>query len=264
MAITRNANTYIISSIAKASGTVCPLNAPSVGGTGRVFGIAIFASDNVSGTDGFTNLHSSMTDSVPASGNVYTKVYEYTNGQGSAAAGVTLSVWIVEMPNGYSTNTNGMQLNLSNAVVAKAGFMSLYTVDVGNTIQPVSGALTGGPYDNVTLPSLSLSGLTNKEYIFHRINAVERDGVTYTRDTANGWLWWNTNLIFGQTTTGGAAVSNVGVSNESKVVTTTGAIDNMTSDIAADMVSILIAFEEVTPANFTPIDPMGMSGFFGL
>ena len=268
MAITRvgsgGAGSYVVSSVVKGSGTFCPLNSPSLGSTSRTWGIAAFASDNASGTDGFTNLHSGMTDSVPASGNVYTKVYEYTNGQGSAAAGITLSVWIVLMPNGYSTNTNGIQVNLSTAVVAKAGFMSLYTIGSGNTLEHTSGAVAGGAYDGVNLPSLSLSGLTNKEYLFLRMNAVERDGIVYTRDTANGWLWWNSNLVNGQTSTGGGATSNAGVSSEVRIATTTGAIDNMVFDNTADLVSVLMAFEEVTPSAFTPVDPMGMMGMFGL
>ena len=52
--------------------------------------IVVFATDNVSTTDGQTSLHSSVTDS---DNNTYTKQCEFTNGQGAAAAGATVSIW---------------------------------------------------------------------------------------------------------------------------------------------------------------------------
>src|SRR5438045_3121939 len=56
---------------------------------GRVY-VIVIATDNLSTSDGNTNLHSAYSD---ATGDTWTKAREFTNGQGTAATGATVSVW---------------------------------------------------------------------------------------------------------------------------------------------------------------------------
>lgn len=193
------------------------------------------ASDNVVTTDGNTNTHTSMSDSV---GNIYTKVREFTNGQGSAGAGVTVSVWYSVMTVNLATSTI-LTVNFSNSITAKAVCSALFsktaraTVDVASSIDLANDGADPG--------SLTLSGLVSREYVFIRAQGHERPaGDTLTGDS--GYT-----LMNGAGTSGGSAVTNMSVIFEAVIKTATSETTDPSWSNVADEASIMAALYEVLP-----------------
>ncbi len=182
------------------------------------------ACDNLDGGDGDFGVVSSVTDTA---GHTWTKIVEYTNGQGAAGAGVTLSLWYTIPPKPASFSVTA---NFRAAVTAKVG--ATYQLKI-NRIDPVNiAAIQTRVDDGVDAGPLTLSGLENDWYYFLRFTALEGvSGVTPTAD-------WTEALDF--STSGGTSDTNIALHTEVRGLTTTSATSDPTT-AAADSVSALIA-----------------------
>lgn len=84
--------------VASTSGSSFTLTPTAAIAAGRL-AVLVVSSDNVATADGVTNTHTSVTSANAT----WTKAGEYTNGNGAAAAGVTVSVWYAVTTGSLST-----------------------------------------------------------------------------------------------------------------------------------------------------------------
>ncbi|MBI4085513.1 MAG: hypothetical protein HY432_03360, partial [Candidatus Liptonbacteria bacterium] len=173
-----------------------------------------------------------------AGGNTWTKGGEYTNGQGGAAAGATVSVW-------YSVITNTIPsggtitATLGSAVVAKAMTAWEFDIDAGNTISVVAGTLQTLAVDGTQPGSMTISGLTSGEYLFVRGIGRESGGSSAFTPTAS-----YTALTQAESATNG--IGGIRAGGEFRIVTATGETSNPGWD-NRDMASVFFALRTEAP-----------------
>lgn len=229
----------------KASANNTIFNQAIAASAGDLF-IVIIAMDNVGTTDGDL---STVTSVVDQNSNTYSKAAEFTNGQGSALAGATISVW-------YSILTNGvnglgvMQAFYSGNSTAKGFHVARFTKGVGTTIGIQTS--TGLANDGADAGSITLSSLPSREYLFIRGCAIEAASATGTASTN----FTNINAVVG--TTGGGAATNMQVQSEYRITTTTSETTNPTTG-SADIASVMIAFYEIAPGSSSIKTVMGLA-----
>ena len=200
-------------------------------------GVLVIALDNTSTVDGNTTEVSTVTDTA---NNVYEKLREFCNGQGTAAAGATVSVWFTRATADLPI-TGTLTITFANTITAKAASMWAFTVAANNTIQVASGGTADLATDGAASPgSMTVSGLPSKEYLFFRGAASESSVVTAWTATANF-----TNITFANTTGAGSA-TNMRVRGEFRILTGTTSTSNPSDTSAAsDWASTFLALEEV-------------------
>jgi len=219
--------------------------------------VAAFAFDNLTGTDGDNSEITSIVDTAHAS-NTWQKAVEFTNGQGAAAGGATISIWYCVLSEAISLG-QGFVVTFNGTVTAKVVSIRAFSIGAGNTVA-VQGTTTLAN-DAADAGSMTLSSLPSREYLFVRAVAIENNTSTPgTPETS--WTDLATNTVAG--TTGGSAVSNMWIYAEYRIQTTTSVTSDPTTG-AADCASVLVAFYETTAAAAPDvIDPFGMRGFFGI
>lgn len=191
--------------------------------------------DNITTTDGNTNDHLACSDDK---GNTYIKVYEYTNGNGAAAAGITVSVWLCTLQVAVSGTTN-VTVTFSGSLSDRVGNQHEFTIAAGKIMQVVQD--TGTPAGNVGdasngFGSMSTSTLTNNEHLHFRTGGKEANDTTALTPTTNYTI-----------TTAQRSRNNalaVIVRGEFRINTSTGETSNPTHAVAGDFASIFVAFEE--------------------
>jgi hypothetical protein len=209
----------------------------SVGVTaGRTYFLAI-ACDNLGTADGDNGDVTSVSDNA---GNTFTKAAEFTNGQGGAASGATVSVWYCSSMLA-TTTSNSITVNFSGSPAAKAANGYTTTITSGNVIGVDS--YTTRADDNLDPGSMSFSSGTSRQYLLFRAMAVENTAVNPTATSG-----WSTSTASGSS--GGGAASNMMIGAENLISTTTSATSDPTV-VAADCASLLIGFYEYTPAPLT-------------
>lgn len=205
--------------------------------------VAVLATDNVSTADATSTDHTSMS----VGSMVMTKAREFTNGNGSAAAGCTVSLWYGQNKTG-STIASGstVTVNLGGSAPgsgAKVCVARRFSMDSTKVIAVAGGADLAN--DGADTGDLQLSSLTNREYLF--LHGMAGEGSTATAITPTG-SW--TGFIGNQTAAGGAA-TNVGARWQGRILTgtATGA-NNPTSGMGAvDHAATLVAlWEDAAPA----------------
>lgn len=200
------------------------------------------ATDNVATTDGETTLHSSITDSKS---NVYTKACEFTNGQGAAAAGATVSVWFSKLATQLNGSTDSITLTTASAVTAKAIFAAEFAIGVGSVISLVGTCQTLAN-DNADAGSQTISGLASQEYLFVRGIATESRQATSMTATSGYALF---GIDGCENTAGGTGASNIGACGETRILTGTGDTSDPTlADTTNDNASVFVALKEAAPA----------------
>src|SRR3990167_3691155 len=113
-----------------SAGTTVAITTSATAEAGN-FVLVTVALDNTGTTDSDFSEVSSITDS--AGGNTWTKCAEYTNGQGSAAAGVTISAWRSILTNQIASGGT-ITANLANSVTSKALSAWEFTLGAGSTV----------------------------------------------------------------------------------------------------------------------------------
>lgn len=241
-----NLSTTIISAAGNEisqSSTGYTVGATAVAGKLLVLAIAI---DNLSTTDGVTNDVTSVSDTQL---NTWNKAGEFTNTVGGVAGdGATIAVFYSVLTTQLTTSDT-VTVNYSGNVTAKArASLRSFTLGAGSSIS-IAGTVQTLANDNANAGSMTISGLSNGEYLFVRAIASETDtsGISVTTNYTT----------LGSTTsgTGGSEKGHMAVDGEFRIVTATGDTSAPTmTDTTADRASLYIAFQEV---GGTPPPPPG-------
>jgi hypothetical protein len=209
------------------------------------FCVISIATDNISTVDGNTNNITSVQDSQS---NAWTKAYEQTNTIGGAAAdGATVAIFYSVITT-QLTNTDTITVNFSDTITCSTYIVSSFTIAAGNTVS-IAGTIQVLNNDNSDAGSMTLSGLTSKEYLFWRPIASETDGYGLTKTTNYTEIGPN------RSGSGGSEKGHVNIDGEYRILTGTGDSSNPTmTDTSADRASLYIAFQEVSsgPAVYVP------------
>lgn len=221
----------------KSAGTSIALAISAAAEAGNLV-VVIIALDNTQTTDGNTSEVSSISDS--AGGNTWIKAREFCNGQGGAAAGVTVSVWYSVLTNQIN-NAGTITANFANSITASAITADEFTIGAGNTVV-VEATPADLANDGADPGSLTLSSLTSREYLFIRAIAGETNS-TAALTPSTGYT-----AFAGAQTTGGGGATNMGVRGESRILTGTGDSSDPTWT-AVDCASVYIAFREQAQAQ---------------
>lgn len=194
--------------------------------------VLVIALDNIGTTDGDLSEVTLVQDQV---GNTYSKAAEFTNGQGGAASGATISVWYSVLVAAL-TGSGVFQAFYSGNSTAKAAHCGRFSKTAGTTIGIQTSS--GLPNDGADAGSITLSSLPSREYLFIRACAIENNTATGTASTNF------TNITAAVGTTGGGGATNMWVQSEYRIVTTTSQASDPTTG-AADCASVMIAFYEI-------------------
>ena len=210
-------------------------------------GIIIIAQDNEATADGQNTDIRRVGDSK---GNTYFLARQFTNGQGAANGGATVSVWWTLATNDL-TASDTIEVVLNSARTAKAATGWKFTIGGGNTLQ-VDDAVDLASDAVTAWGSLTSTPGTSVERIWLRATAQE----------------WNVNTTWTVTagftkitaaTGGGSTAAGMGAMGEFIIATATTQTSNPTGTIAAscDLASCMVALSEVAiPAGVTVPDLM--------
>lgn len=202
--------------------------------------IATLTSDNEDTADGETSLHTSVTINAVS----MTKAKEFTNAQGAANAGVTVSVWYLLA---QSAIVNGVAVagTLNTGKDAKAIELRVFPWPSGYTVR-VDG--TGTLANDAADPgSLTATGTLDFEHLWWRgIGSEESNTTVGSITSTSGWTGTT-----GTGTTGGAAASNISVRSEWKVSTGVSSGASDPTLVSADHASALVGFVAVPPAGIS-------------
>jgi len=201
------------------------------------------ATDNITTTDGATNDHTSVTGGT----GTWTKLGEYTNGEGAAAAGVTTSLWLFQ-----STGTNAIgtvfTINLSGAVVDKASTGFKYTVGAGNSLQPSATEVGIATDASNGYGSASFSGLSSLSRLY--VRALGKEANTTTNITASTSF-----TRFGAQVRSRNNAAAIACTGEFRINTSTGETSNPTLAVSGDTAAVFAALEEYTPSGAQTLTP---------
>lgn len=196
--------------------------------------IMVIATNNNATGDGDFSEVTSITD--PRS-NTWTKLREFTNGQGAAAAGATVSVWQTKVTTAHVVG-DSLTINFSFSPAAKAATAWKFTVGVGNVV--TVDAAGDAAYDGVDVGAADLTP-PNVEHLWIRAIAHEGPvGDAFTKTAA-----YQDNMVKNGTTGGGAA-TNMSVAAEFDIFTGTTNSSDPTYT-AADHATMLLALLESAP-----------------
>jgi hypothetical protein len=208
-------------------------------------GLVSVAVDNTGTVNADHSEISSVGDSV---GNSYSKLKEFTIGQGAAGSGITVSLWYTRAATNLTTSGT-LTVNFANTVTAKAVVMEEFTV--GNALT------VAGSNQNTNLGngwgSLTISGLASAEYLFFRACAKESGSNTQLTPTTS-----YTAITHRRSGTSGT--SSVGIWGEFRIVTATSETSNPTLVASADSASVMVALVETAAVTPTPRRRIFISG----
>jgi len=201
-------------------------------------GILAVVTDNTTTTDGNTSDHSTVTDSSGAVS--WTKLYEYTNGESAAEAGVTTSLWLRPRQGSDLASGSTVTITLGTARVDKTASSWQFTCSA----DPTQAASAVGTLVDAAngFGSASFSSLPSKEYLFFRACGKEANVASTSDLTASTGF----STITAQRSRNNAAA--VLVRGEWRIVTATGETSNPTFAFSGDAASIFVALEEPTTA----------------
>lgn len=178
--------------------------------------------------------HGEITGVTDSGGNVWTKAREYTNGQGAANAGATISVWFAKVTTALGSG-DAITVALSTSKTAKA--ISAWEFSLSgraSTVSVESG--TQEARDNADAGSLALSGLATRTYLFFRAIAHEGGSVSMTETSGYTQI--------SAASSGGGADSSMSVQGEFKIANVTGETSDPTlGDTGRDNASVFVALK---------------------
>lgn len=208
-------------------------------------GLLVVATDNISPDSGETNLHTGVSGGA----GTWTKLGEYTNGNGAAAAGVTTSLWLFNASGAVAVGT-GITITLAEAVVDKACSGHAFTRDADKLLRIVPG--TFPQYAEVDAAAgfgaSTISGLASKQYLFIRALGKEANSTGNITPTSS----YGTFAAARSRNDANAIL----VRGERRVVTATSQTSNPTFSVVGDGASVFVALEEYVPTG----NPVGSGG----
>lgn len=154
-------------------------------------GACLIAVDNNQTTDGDEAAVSSVTDS---GSNTWIKAREFTNGQGTAQTGATVSLWYTKVTGNVAASSGNITANFSNSTSRDAAAISCW--EFSNTISGYTISVAGGSdlaNDAADPGAITLGSLASVEYLWlHGLagEGTNSDAYTwdadYTQFTADG------------------------------------------------------------------------------
>ncbi len=204
--------------------------------------LVVVALDNLGSSDGD---NSEVTSVVDSSGvNVYTKLAEWTNANGSAGAGATVSLWYSILTNQLTSTVGTVTANFSGSPTASAMIVHEFTIGAGNVIQ-VAGS-TSLSNDAADPGSMTLSSLPVVEYLFVRGIASESNN-TATITTSGSYT------SLGRTVANtGTSSTSIGARGEFRILTSSSSTSDPTL-FSADHANVFVALIEAAPATPIPV-----------
>lgn len=213
--------------------------------------VIIVAVDNNQTTDGDEGAVTSVTDS--AGGNTWTKGLEFCNGQGSAQAGATCSLWSSVITNKITSGGTDVTVNFSNSTSRDKSVIlaNLFSIGAGSTVAiEATNSLANDGADPGSLNATT----SNIECLRIRGIASETNSATALTTTTNWTLFTS-----GNQTSGGGSASNMAARGEFRISTGTSDASDPTF-VAADTASVYVAFKEVVTASQVPWTPTPQLG----
>lgn len=205
----------------------------------------LVARDNISAVTGSFNEVTSITSDTR--GNTWTKLLEYTTGQGGAGNGVTISVWYTINSVAFNDGSAyGVTLNFATPAPTAFSWVGVKVWSNNNSTLNLFGSTAVIQATGNNVPSLSLTGL-NSSTTYAVIRAIGLEGAYVVPNTAtSGWFDFAPNG-----TSGGSGATNISTWGEYDIVS---GVTSATSDPAwsnnVDNASIMFAvFETAPPVN---------------
>ncbi len=207
-------------------------------------GIINVSCDNHQTTDGDEVAVTSVVDSA---GNTWTKFLEYCNGQGTAQAGATTSIWRTIATS--QLNSGGtITANFSNAASRDACSATAdeFTIASGSTLS-LDSSTTLSIDAAASGSALTLSGLTSRERLWYRGQASEMN--TDPQGTVTSG-WTASTLANANTGTGATSMC---ASGEFIIATAAGVTSDPSINSSRDCAAVLLAIREIVlaPAGIT-------------
>jgi len=195
-------------------------------------GVLIAVSDNVSAT-GNTNDHTGVVDSTGS--NTYTKIYENTYSlAGSAADGVTVSIWTVKAASQLTsggTVTMSWSATINDSCATFEEFTLTNALELAQTPpQLEQSAASSHPI------SRTISSLSSQEYLFVRAVGKEINSTTVLTATSGF-------ATFTGTRSRNNAAATL-VRGEWDIATGTGSTSAPSMNVISDTTSIFVALKE--------------------
>jgi hypothetical protein len=198
------------------------------------------ATDNEQTTDGPSTLHTALT----IDGHGCTKIGEYTNGNGAANAGATVSIWRLIVP---SDIANGSAVLSTLNVGKDAKCMAGYVTDWNPTYTLVDDGLEYLANDASDPGSMTVTGVLDTPHLWVRFIAVKQSNTNAGNLTPTAAF----TSIPGSGTTGGAATSNMTIRGEFQVGTGTTSDASNPTLISADSANIMAGLAATLPGGST-------------
>src|SRR2546425_4326733 len=197
-------------------------------------GVIVLATDNLTTTNGNTSDHLSIIDTAA---NTWTKAREFTNGQGTAAAGVTVSIWYSKVS---TTLASGQNITAdwigTSSITAKAVTCWQFTMGAAS-IAVETGADKADT--GVDASGITLSGLPNIQHLFIRGTGAESATTTYTASTNyTAFTHTSSTDVVGSTT-------SMGARGEFRILTATTDSTDPTASGAKDHASTMVALKQL-------------------
>lgn len=204
--------------------------------------VVVVAKDNAGTSDAETSEVTSVTDSQS---NTYTKIAEYSNGSLGAANGACTAIFFSKLTTALTASTDTITANFSAATGAHGVSAWNFSMGSSNTLSSAgyqTGEDSGAKPGAVTLSSLAGS----TEYLFVRGGANENNTLAGYAATDGTWTICST-----AASSGGSAVTNIGVSGEWKIATSTSETSDPDTSHNSDWAHLLVAIKETAASAFT-------------
>jgi hypothetical protein len=200
------------------------------------FAILTIVSDNTSTVDG----DNGEVTSVTGGNGTWTKLGEYTNSNGAAAAGVTNSLWMFT-PSGTNGTGTVFTINYGSARVDKCASLWVFSKASGQSVRidTETTVQTSGVDASTNFGSVSFAGLTSQARLYFR--GAGKEANTTTANTVSSGF---TNITANRSRNNASAVI---VRGEFRINTSTGETSNPTLAVSGDTACVFVALEEFTP-----------------
>jgi hypothetical protein len=211
---------------------------------GDHFLVACIAVDNHQTTDGDEGAVSGITDT---NGNTWVKAKEFCNGQGSAQAGATSSLWYTDQKGKSTSGNNTITASFTNSASRDKSVISCLSF-TRDTTKSVEVEATGQLADDGGAVTGLGATTANIECLRIRSIASESNSTTNLTSTSS----WTAPLSgIAGTTSGGSSAANMALRMEYRIVSGSNVVSSPTL-FSADHASVFVAFKEVaTGTNYT-------------
>lgn len=213
-------------------------------------GICLIAKNNANTADGTT---SELTSFADPRGNTWSNIANYTNGQSADNAGATIAVVLSKIATNVQIG-DVLTATLTTAEAAKAITCWEFSVGAGKTAQ-IAGSIQVQADDGVDPSTMTISGLSSKEYLLIRATAGENNIADTWTATTN---YTNFTQGVAGTADNGSNGTSMKVMGEFRILTTDCSASACSSDPTHsnnDSASVYFALEEVDEAASRRVAP---------